>query len=83
MFEACGLGIISTKNKHSTSDDIEITYTIKPRMYLIFHWYTITSNLIIAKKAAFPYQTRKRMTKGDEKYTKENSIDSYSVQKHE
>ena len=50
---------------------------------MILYWYTIDSNLIIAKKAAFPYQTRKRMTKGDEKYTKENSIDSYSVQKHE
>ena len=37
----------------------------------------------MAKKTAFPYQTRKRMTKGDEKQRKENSIDSYSVQKHE
>ena len=41
MFEACGLGIISTEyngylvvrwNKHSTSDNIEITFTIKPGM---------------------------------------------------
>ena len=78
-----GLGVISAENKNSTSDDMEITYTIKPSMYLILHWYTINSNLIIAKKAAFPYQTRKRMTKGDEKYRKENSIDSYGVQKHE